>query len=132
MQRQFANIMFFGLVLFGAIFVFTLFWLEPSQGVSSVIAFYASFTLVVACFFSLLSFVARKKLSNNELYFANIKVSFRQSFLLAIFLDLTLFIASINLLTWWDITLLALSLVLLELYFESNKVKAVDNHPAIR
>jgi len=128
MQRQFAKIMAFGFVLFGAILVFTLLKLDPKQGFVTVFTFYVSLTLTITCLFSLLSFMVRRKVTNNELFFANIKVSFRQALLLAVFADLTLFIASIGLLTWWDIILLALSLILLELYFESNKVKQVPNN----
>jgi hypothetical protein len=120
--------MAFGFVLFGAILVFTLLKLDPKQGFVTVFTFYVSLTLTITCLFSLLSFMVRRKVTNNELFFANIKVSFRQALLLAVFADLTLFIASIGLLTWWDIILLALSLILLELYFESNKVKQVPNN----
>lgn len=127
MQKQFTKIMVFGFILFGVILAFTLLKLNPGQGLFAIITFYVSLTLTVTCLASLVSFSARRKVTNNELYFANIKVSFRQALLLAIFIDLTLFIASINLLTWWDIVLLALSLILLELYFESNKIKTIDN-----
>lgn len=127
MQRQFTVIMSLCLVLFGGIFAFTIIKLNPTQGLFALIAFYLSTALVILSFFSLLSFFARRLITNNESHFSNIKVSFRQSLILALFVDLTLFIASINLLTWWDIVLLGLSLVLLELYFESNKVKPIDS-----
>ena len=127
MQRQFTLIMSLFLVIFGGFLAFTVIKLDPTQGLFSLIAFYLSITLVILSFFSLLSFFSRRLVTNNELYFSNIKVSFRQSLILAIFVDITLFIASINLLTWWDLVLLGVSLILLELYFESNAVKPVDN-----
>jgi len=127
MQRQFTAIMSLCLVLFGGIFAFTIIKLNPTQGLFPLLAFYLSTALVILSFFSLVSFLMRRIFTNNELYFSNIKVSFRQSLILAVFVDMTLFIASINLLTWWDIVLLGLSLILLELYFESNKARPIDN-----
>lgn len=123
MQKQFAKIMAFGFILFGAIFAFTVLKTNPEQGSFPLISFYLSSLLALSCLLSMITFYLRRKITNNELHFANIKVSFRQSFLLAVFLELTLFLASIRLLTWWDIILLALSLGLFELYFESNKTK---------
>lgn len=123
MQKQFAKIMAFGFILFGAIFAFTIEKSSPAQGSTVLVTFYLSLILSCTCFLGMISFYLRKKISNNELYFANIKVSFRQSFLFAIFLALSLFLASMGLITWWDIILLALSVILLELYFESNKTK---------
>ena len=126
MQRQFTLIMSLSLLLFGGILSFTILKLDPGQGTFPLIAFYLSTAVVILSFFSLTSFLIRRLFTNNELYFSNIKVSFRQSLILAVFVDLTLFIASINLLTWWDLVLLGLSLILLELYFESNKIKSID------
>lgn len=131
MQKQFAKMMAFGLVLFGAILAFALWKLNPGQGLVAVITVYTSLTFVITCFFGMVSFAVRRKVTNNELYFANIKVSFRQAFLLAAFVDLALFISSIGLLTWWDIILLALSLILLELYFESNKIKPAGSEGSL-
>jgi hypothetical protein len=123
MQKQFAKIMALGFIIFGVIFAFTVTETNPGQGATVLIPFYISFLLGVTCLFSLLSFYARRTITNNELHYASIKVSFRQSSLLAFFLTLTLFLASIKLLTWWDVILLAFSTILFELYFESNKVK---------
>lgn len=121
MQKQFTKIMLFCFVVFGLILTFAIFFQNPQQGLAVIVLFYLSLVMTITCFFSLTNFYIRKKLSNNEVYFASIKVSFRQSFLLSIFVGLTLFLASIRLLTWWDMILLALSLILLELYFESSK-----------
>jgi hypothetical protein len=123
MQKQFTKIMLFGFILFGLILTFIIFYRNPQQGSVTIALFYLSLIMAISCLFSLISFYIRKKISNNEIYFANIKVSFRQSFLFAVFVGLTLFLASIRLLTWWDMILLALSLTLLELYFESSKTK---------
>ena len=126
MQKQFTKIMLFGFILFGLILTFIILRQNPQQGTLVIALFYISTVVVISCFFSLINFYIRKKLRNNEIYFANIKVSFRQSFILAIFVGITLFLASIRLLTWWDMILLALSLILLELYFESNKAEPRD------
>jgi len=125
MQKQFTKIMLFGFILFGLVLTCIVLRLNPQQGVLVIALFYFSLIAVISCFFSLINFYIRRKLRNNEIYFANIKVSFRQSFILAIFVGITLFLASIRLLTWWDMILLALSLILLELYFESNKSKPI-------
>ena len=126
MLKQFTKIMLFSFLLSTLFLVFIIFNQNPGQGLLPIILFYASLIIAITCFFSFINFVIRNKVSNNEVYFVNIKVSFRQSLLLSILVGLTLFLASIRLLTWWDIILLALSLTLLELYFESSKVKPMN------
>jgi amino acid transporter len=122
MQKQFALAMLLGFIAFLTIFLFVVFMLSPEEGTYAIITFFGSLTLATICFISLTAYLLRRKASNNEIYFKNVRSAIRESLLFALFIDTILFLGIINLLTWWDALLLAGALILLEMYFlSSNK-----------
>ncbi|MDP9212158.1 MAG: hypothetical protein M3N59_02675, partial [bacterium] len=62
----------------------------------------------------------RRHLGNNELRYANLLTAFRQAFIGSALLVALLALQSVRLLAWWDILLLVVVALLLELYVRSN------------
>jgi amino acid transporter len=113
--------MLMGLAIFVPLLVFSLLYLNPKMGISAITTLMVSVFIVALCLVSLFGFFIRTKLSNNENLFTTFRASTRQAFLFALFIIIILGLAAIKLLTWWDSLLLALSLILFEIYFISNK-----------
>lgn len=107
----------------GAIFVYALLRLDPKGSGVNVTIFLSSLFLFVVSIFTAINFTISRRHSNNENYFSASKGSLRRGFLLGIYLISFLGLSALELLTWWDALLLALSLILFELYFISGKEK---------
>lgn len=71
--------------------------------------------------FAILGFLVRKWWTHNEIVFENVKTSVRQSFLLSLFICCLLILSSMQLLTWWDAFILAISFMLIELFFKTRR-----------
>lgn len=81
----------------------------------------ASIFFTLVCLIALLGFLIRVRAGNNEVLFDAFKTSLRQGVLVGLYALGALGLAAIKLFTWWDGLLLALSLVLFEIYFKSSK-----------
>jgi len=113
--------MVLGLVIFMPLFGYSIYFLNPKMGIGAISTLLISIFFVLTCLVSLLGFLARSKASNNEVIFDSYKSSLRQGTLVGVYALGILGLASIRLLTWWDAVLLALSLILFEIYFKSSK-----------
>jgi Ca2+/Na+ antiporter len=120
-KNSFIKAMLGGLFIFGPLLAFSIFYLNPKMGVSAITTLLVSMFFTILCLVSLVGFVARVRHSNNELLFDSFKTSLRQGFLFGLYALGILGLASLKLLTWWDALLLALSLILFEIYFKSSK-----------
>lgn len=118
---KFSKVMSFGILVFGPIFAFILFFTNPDQGIYQIVAFFISLFVLTMCSFTLGLYLIKRKAQNNELLFTNIKNSVRQGLTVAFFVVTVLAMGMIKLLTWWDVLLLAFALISLELYFKSDK-----------
>jgi hypothetical protein len=107
----------------GVVFLLLLNLATPDQGTPVRIFFLFSLFVFIFSLYSTISFILKKKVTNNEAGFRAMKDSFRQGLLLASLSVIALLLSVMRLLTWWDITLLAFSLVLIELYFKSDKAE---------
>lgn len=105
----------------GAIFVYSLYRLDPRGSGINVTIFLVSLFFAVSGLFALLNFLVLRTRSNNEGHFSASRGSLRRGLLLGFYLVGILGLSALELLTWWDAVLLALSLVLFELYFISGK-----------
>lgn len=112
--------MLIGLGIFLPLFLFSLFYLNPTMGTTAIVTILISVFFSITCSVALIGFLFRVRLGNNEILFGAFKTSLRQGILSGFFVLSTLGLASIGLLTWWDMVLLALSLVLFEIYFKSS------------
>lgn len=93
---------------------------NPDQGgQAAVLSFYLSLFAGVFGTVTLVGYAIRRVLSGNELKYTLIRTSFRQGFLVAALLIILLLLQSSRLLSWWDVSLLVVTVVLLELYLRS-------------
>lgn len=120
--KQFPAVMGLGTLLFGVVFCLILFTTNPASGTFTKISFFISLFFFIWCSVSIASFALKKKITNNEMLYSSVRGSTRQGLFSSLFVMGVLGFASIRLLTWWDVLLLAFSFILLELYFKSNKV----------
>lgn len=120
-KKTFTKAMLTGLIIFVPLLAFSLYYLNPKMGVAAITTLLVSIFFTLVCLVALVGFSLRVRIGNNELLFEAFKTSLRQGFLVGLYALGVLGLASIKLLTWWDALLLALSLVLFEIYFKSNK-----------
>lgn len=114
-----------GLLIFVPLLAYSLYYLNPKMGVAAMVTLLVSIFFTVTCLVALALFELRARLGNNELLFATFKASLRQGLLVGFYLLGILALAATRLLTWWDALLLALSLILFEIYFKSSKERKI-------
>ncbi len=103
-------------------FVLTIFYLNPNTNRTLALSsFFISLFFALAGTFTLAGFFIRTALSHNELYYANINVSFREGFLLSLIIIGILALQLLKLLTWWDASLFVAIMILVEFYFLTKK-----------
>jgi hypothetical protein len=83
--------------------------------------FYVSFFLAASGMAAILGFLLRFVIMKKELEFNLVKIAFRQSFLLGLFLVITLFLLAEHLFTWINIVLLVIVFAIIELFFINYK-----------
>jgi Na+-driven multidrug efflux pump len=105
-----------------------IFWLSPYQEIVmengeskinllNLIGIYSSLFTFFAGLFTTIFFWLRG--SSKELYISAI-TSLRQGALMGFFVCILLFLQSFNLLIWWDILLVILAVILIEMYLAVN------------
>lgn len=104
-----------------AAFVLVVLYVDPAEGgVPGLLGFYASLGFGLVGLFTLAGFYIRLWSSRNEVVYAHVAPSFRQGIFLSILVIGCMILQSFRLLTWWDGTLFALSIILLEVFFMSR------------
>lgn len=116
----------FGLIctLLLALFLFILlfFSVNPyAAPVWIVILFYFTFFLIWTSVFALVGFYLKVWASNREVIFAHLLPTLRQALFLSIVVTGLLFLKQIDVLNWWIGGMLALAILLIELFFRSRK-----------
>ncbi len=79
--------------------------------------FYLSLFFALSGTFALAGFMWRNLVNKNQFISEQVWLSFRQGFLLALLLVLSLFLMSQDLLTWWNLLLLIAILLVVEFFF---------------
>lgn len=98
-----------------------LFYLDPAAaGLIGIVCFHFSLLFALIGSFTIIGLCFRIFLSHNEVLFAHVSVSFRQGVLLSIVLVGSLIMQQFRILNWWDGSLFAVSIGLLEFYFMSR------------
>ncbi|MSU76283.1 hypothetical protein EXS54_02330 [Patescibacteria group bacterium] len=93
---------------------------NPDQGgQAAVLSFYLSLFAGLFGTVTLIGYALRRVLTGNELKYSIIRTSFRQGFLVAAITVTLLLLQSARLLSGWDVALLIVTVVLLELYLRS-------------
>jgi hypothetical protein len=83
--------------------------------------FYVALFLALSGTAALLGFIIRFGALKRDLVFYAVSTAFRQSFLFALFIVISLFLLSNNLFTWLNIALLLIIFAILELFVSSYK-----------
>jgi hypothetical protein len=120
-RNSFVKAMLTGLIIFVPLLAYSIYFLSPKMGSMAITTFILALFFTLVCLLSLIGFFLRTRTSNNEVIFEAFKTSLRQGVLIGFYALGVLGLAAVRLLTWWDALLLALSLVLFEIYFKSSK-----------
>ena len=83
--------------------------------------FYVALFLALSGTAALLGFIIRFVALKRDLVFYAVSTAFRQSFLFALFIVISLFLLSNNLFTWLNVALLLIIFAILELFIASYK-----------
>ncbi|MBN2884349.1 hypothetical protein JXE04_00250 [Patescibacteria group bacterium] len=83
--------------------------------------FYVALFLALSGTAALLGFIIRFVALKRDLVFYAVSTAFRQSFLFALFIVISLFLLSNNLFTWLNVSLLLIIFAILELFVASYK-----------
>ncbi|MEI6267016.1 MAG: hypothetical protein WCP14_03955 [bacterium] len=110
-------------IISGAFLLYLFYTQDPRSGNTVIALFLISVFVMITSFSSLLLFLFRIMFSDKEMVYRKAKNSLREGFFLAVYAVALLSLGATSLLTWWDSLLLALSLVLFEIYFLSGREK---------
>lgn len=124
-KASYIRVLLIGLLIFVPLLGYSIYFLNPKMGPTAIATLLISVFFVLTCSSALLGFLIRTRASNNELVFVSFRTSLRQGLLIGLFALGVLGLSSIGLLTWWDGALLALSLILFEIYFKSSKETSI-------
>ncbi len=72
----------------------------------AIILFYLSLSLAIFGSLTLLSFIWRYRTQEQELWFRHLNISFRQSLIVVLMIDIALILQSFRYLSWWMILIL--------------------------
>jgi amino acid transporter len=118
-NSSFTKIMLSGFIIFSTVLAVIIFKTNPEQGDLLVGTFISIVFFVVFCFSSLFAFLIRRKLSNNEAVYRNMKSSMRQGLLLGLLFSSVFVLGWFRLLVWWDVLIIMLALLSFDLYYGS-------------
>lgn len=127
--RQYLTLMSLGTALCWLIWFFIVWRTDPFMADAAVfLIFYASLFLALLGTFSVLGFIVRGLiLQNDDLVFRHVKRTFRQSVIVSGILVFALFLWQKHLLTWWNALLLLVFFGILEgIIFTNRKYSGND------
>ncbi len=102
--------------------VLVLYRLDPfSSTTIAMTLFFITLFFTLASFFTVIGYYLRVLLNRNEIYYAHIIISLRQGILFSLFVCLSLTFQLMKVLKWWNLALLFLAIILLEMFFVSRK-----------
>lgn len=87
----------------------------------SLALFFLSLFFALTSTLTLGGFYLRKWFYKNEIFYSHLSIALRQSILLTLCIIGSLLFLMLGVLTWWDGLLLVLIIVLIEIYFSSNR-----------
>lgn len=116
--RNFTRGLSLSTLIFGGLLLGLTIFASPDQGPATIVIYYISLFFFLMGLSALTLFLYRKWWTHNEIIYANVKTSIRQGFLMAAFICSILALSSMQLLTWWDASIMAVSFLLIELFFK--------------
>ncbi|MEK7447592.1 MAG: hypothetical protein AAB632_02250 [Patescibacteria group bacterium] len=118
--RKYINGMAFGVFALSLTLVLLLNFTSPEMGAASYGSFFIVLFLLLICVATILGFYLRRRMSNNEVLYQNLKSAFRQGTLLALYFTVLLILRAADLLNWWDAALLAVSVISFDMFFKGK------------
>lgn len=91
----------------------------------ALILFYSSLFFALTSTFTLVGYLGRVYINNNEVFASDFNASIRQGLLLSICVLISLGLLAMNILNWWLITLIFGAILSIEMYF-FNQDKRFD------
>lgn len=108
-------------------FILVIYYMNPiSSGMIALIFFYLSLFLAIVGTFAIIGFLLRTKVLSGELIFKQVAVTFRQALWFGILAVFSLWLQSKNLLTWYNLSLQIIVLLILEFFFLSTKKDKIN------
>lgn len=106
-----------------AMFVLVIFSFDPAvAGLTGFFLFYISIFLSIFGSFSVVGILIKYKImKNDEVVFRQVKRTFRQAFVFALFIVVILFLAQYEFLNWWIFSILLTLYVFVEGLFFTNR-----------
>lgn len=120
--KAYLTLMIVATAICWGIFLFVLLTINPEiTNWLGFLLFYLSLFLSLSGTAAILGFVIRFVAMKKELVFRSVIIAFRQSFLFAFLIAVTLFLLSKNLFTWLNLFLLVIGLTVLEYFLINHK-----------
>ncbi len=122
--KNYLTVMSFLTLICFAIFFYVATTVDPhSTNWLGFVLFYSSLFIALVGLITLIGFLLRYFILKQGLAFNLVKLSFRQSFVLSLFLILGLFLQANDLLTWLNLVFLIAGFSILEVFLISNRKK---------
>ena len=112
--------MAFGVLALSLVLVLIVNFTTPEMGAVSYGSFFISLFLLLVCVATIVGFYGRRRMSNNEVLYKNLKSAFRQGTLVALYFTVLLILRAADLLNWWDAALLAMSIISFDMFFKEK------------
>lgn len=119
--RNFTKGLALSTLIFGGILLFLTIFASPEQGTFTIVFYYLALFGFLLGLATLIIFSFYKWWSHSEVVFAAAKSSLRLGLLFSLFIVALLLLSSMQLLTWWDGIILAISFVLIEVFFKARR-----------
>lgn len=101
--------------------VYVLLTIDPTTaGLAAFVFFYLTLGVALVGTFTILGTAVRRLFRRDELVSRHVMVSFRQAFLFSVLMVSSLILLARGMLTWWLVSLIILTLTMLELAFLSS------------
>ncbi|MFC1663336.1 hypothetical protein ACFL04_04220 [Patescibacteria group bacterium] len=108
--------------------VTVLFYIDPEAGWLAHVLFHGALFLAIMGTFSVIGFYVRAKIYHEIALFKHVGISFRQAAWLSLFSIGSLVLMGAELFAWWSVSIFALSLIILEIFFLSSTKEPKHGH----
>lgn len=118
--RKYINGMALGVLVLSLVLVLLLNFTSPEMGAITYGSFFIALFLILICITTILGFYGRRRLTNNEVLYKNLRNAFRQGTLISLYLVVLLILRAADLLNWWDAALLLVSVISFDMFFKEK------------
>lgn len=113
---------FTGFIITLGIWLLVIFNTDPFKADAITIGtFYVSLFLSITCILGLIGYYLRIQITNKEVVYAHYPIAMRQASIIAFLAISLLAFQSLKILTWWVGGILAIVLLMVELFFNARK-----------